>query len=256
MPRQPLLIFLAFCGLLLAGCAPTRDAITAPDLGSRLTTTQPIRLLTPLATVYTQRDDQTVPEVDRGQSQALTETIQTGVAAALGERGWQVAPLAATAWHGLAAGTELAAIPGPEGTEPAAAAGRLLRQLDDLGRHLRDNERIDGVRNVSRQVDPADCALLAPQGGSLLIAVAVGCDGRLDQGPCRDIQSPPIQKLRGGFGTFTTTPAGMALHLYWVSAKGWLLWYDTTRAFNAVSSYPPSVKAVIAETLAEFPPPR
>jgi len=243
--------------LLPAGCTPALDAITAPNLTERLATAQPIRPVTPLATVYAQSIWENEVTVDWQQSRALTEAVREGLAAALTKKGWPVAQLAAIEWGRLGAGTDLADAAPLPAAGPAGAADRILRRLDAIGRHLRTNERVEGIHTVDRQVDPADSALLSGRGGSLLFAVVVGCDGRLSDGPCREIQSPPIQTGNYGYGTFSTVPAGMALHLYWVDgASGRLLWYDTTRTFNAVSASAPHINAIIADTLAEFPAPR
>ncbi|MDH5298277.1 MAG: hypothetical protein OEV91_04590 [Desulfobulbaceae bacterium] len=248
----PLLAFL----LLLGGCATTPDSIIAPDLAGHLHDARPVRLVTPLATIYQQSrwDDQPVISPDRNSR--LAGRIMQALAASLAKRGWKVAEAPTVSWPEMEAGSDLAQVTAlPDEPRPRAAI-RSLRQLDRMGRQLRLHERIEGVRQAERGLHPSDTALLGDNAGSLLFAVAVGCDGRLAQGPCREIQSPPIHDPDFPLGILRTLSRGMALHLYWVdAASGKLLWYDTTRTFNADPDYQPDIATMVNDTLAEFPPP-
>lgn len=249
--RHSLLLLLLL--ILPSGCTDLH-AVTAPALDRHLATAAPIRLVTPLATVYCQDRDQDAPTTPARRGIALANASLKEINRQLTARGWTTGQPITVDWQDLAAGSRLPDTQTIANDRHTLAARRILRQLETIGRHLRNNERIDGIRQSDQQVVATDSKLLAGEGGSLLFAVVVGCDGRLTDGPCRNIQSPPLRAGAYNGGTFRTFPAGMALHLYWLDAdSGRLLWYDTSNSFNAASSSAADISAITSATLAEFP---
>ena len=241
--------------LLQSGCTAGLQAITAPQMDNRLVRAQPIRLLTPLATVYSQDRWEDEPSLPAGKGSTLSLRIHNELSRQLKAKGWPLAQTMAMDWQNIAAGKELTAKQTVTGNRQSQATLRIMRQLDQIGRQLRNNQRIKGIQVSDQRVAAADSKMLA-KNGSLLFAVVIGCDGRLTDGPCREIQSPPLNTTIRGSGSFRTVPAGRALHLYWLDAdNGQLLWYDTSRSFNADPNYAKDIAAIVAETLSEFPTP-
>ena len=239
--------------LLQSGCTGGMQAIRAPKLDERLAGVQPIRLVTPLATVYYQFPGDFEPTMPANKSTTLGSRVYEELTRQVKDKGWATAPPIVMEWRDIAAGTELSDKLTSTDEPQSQATLRIMRQLDKIGRHLRLHDRLEGKSESDQRVDAADTTVLA-KNGSLLFAMAIGCDGRITQGPCYDIQSPPLQDDIPGRGFFRTVPAGLALHLFWVdAASGQLLWYDTTRNFNAEPGYAKNITSIIAETLTEFP---
>ena len=241
--------------LLQWGCTGGMQAIRAPKLDEQLAQTQPIRLVTPLATVYTQYAVDDEPTMPPEKGAELSARTHKELSRQIKARGWSTAQSIPMDWHNIASGHEITAEQTMQGDRQSQATLRIMRQLEEIGRHLRYNERIEGKLISDQWVAAADTKILA-ENGSLLFAMVIGCDGRITHGPCRNIQSPPLRDNDRRFGLIRTIPAGMALHLYWVDAvTGQLLWYDTTRNFNAVPSFAKNITSIVTDTLSEFPTP-
>ena len=252
IPRSAFLLLLALL-LLQSGCTALH-AVTAPGLAHRLPSGKPIRMVTPLATVYSLDNRQDASTILKEKSIALGIAIQKGLNRQLTAKGWQTGPVVSMDWRDMSAGKPLPAKQTMTADRQAQAAVNIMRQLDEIGHHLRDNERLDGIGESDQRVAAADSKILAGDGGSLLFAVVIGCDGRLTDTPCREIQSPPFRDNNRAFGVYRTLPAGIALHLYWLAPdNGQLLWYDTACSFNADPFYSKSIATIVAETMSEFP---
>ncbi|MDH3393658.1 MAG: hypothetical protein OEL66_06595, partial [Desulfobulbaceae bacterium] len=195
------------------------------------------------------------PTMPKDKSAALASRILKELGHQIKAMGWPVAQSIPMDWNDIASGEEISAEQTTFGDQQSQATLRIMRQLEQIGRHLRYNESIEQKQISNQRVDAADTKALTKE-GSLLFAMVIGCDGLLTHGPCRNIQSPPLRDYDRRYSLNRTVPAGMALHLFWVNAAdGQLLWYDTTRSFNADQFFDNNISAIVTDTLEEFPAP-
>jgi len=243
------------------GCATGPDAVMAPGLASLLPDEDPILVMTPLAGVYQNEPFNFVDPVgvvNPRFSCRVAEFVEKTIREQLAKRGWK--PLVSTAvdWQGLEAGKELADQKPVKTADPYSLSAAIVQtELDSIGRGLRVNEKIEGVREKEIRVDDQQTKALAGSAKSIVFSVVTGCDGRFITGPCGNIQAPLHRGHSASSPSFAMDIGlrnGLAIHLYWVDARsGKVLWYDDSTRFNLNPAYDPDLATLVERGLAEFP---